>query len=57
MKAGMTEFCRKTLSRMTVCPPRRQRSASRRHCPAEYASGSPGAGAASSSSTRLVLMG
>jgi len=31
MKAGMTEFCRKTLSRMTVCPSRRQRSASRRH--------------------------
>ncbi len=31
IKAGMTEFCKKVLSRMTVCWPCRQRSASRRH--------------------------
>ena len=39
----MTEFCRKLLSKMTVCRSRRQRSASRRHRPAGYAPGLPAA--------------
>ena len=54
MKAGMTEFCRKMLSTMSVCRPRRLRSASRRHWLMSYAPGGLCAGGLCAGGLQLV---